>query len=122
MLENIIQIKTKKLVEEKKFTLFRQPKINLKKFEKNKPIEIEISLDLQPKIILKEFSKINLNKYTIDVGQKLIDEQYNSFIKSQKNYKKIQNKRAVKKTDRLFVNIKTQDNEIPEYLRFVITC
>ena len=117
VLENIIQTKTKKLIEEKKFTLFRQPKINLKKFEKNKPVEIEISFDLQPKIILKDFSKISLNKYSINISQKLIDEQYGNFIKSQKEYKKIQNKRSVIKTDRVFVNINTLDNEIPEYLR-----
>ncbi len=117
VLENIIQTKTKKIIDDKKLKLFRQPKINLKKYEKNKPVQIEIFVDLQPEITLKDFSKINLNKYQINVGTKLIDEQYKNFVDSQKNFKKIEKKRSVKKTDRVFVNIETEDNEIPEYLK-----
>ena len=117
VLDKMVQSKASDLIEQKKLNLFRQPKVNLKKYEKNKPIEIEIQIDLQPEIQLKDYKKINLNQYNIEVGKKLVDEQFNNFIKSQKNFKKIENSRPIKKSDRAFLNLKTNDNEIPEYLR-----
>ena len=39
-LEKLVQNKTKDLLEKKKLKPFTQPKIDLKKYEKNKPIEV----------------------------------------------------------------------------------
>tara|TARA_B100002051_G_C16682497_1_gene610673 strand:+ start:63 stop:1430 length:1368 start_codon:yes stop_codon:yes gene_type:complete len=117
VIEKVIQSNTSKLIKEKKLKLFRQPKIDLKKYEKNQPLEIEIKIDLQPDIKLKSFKSIDLLNYTIDVDKKLIDEQFKNFISSQKSYKKIDDNRSIKISDKIFINLISKDEEIPEYLR-----
>ncbi len=116
VIEKVIQSNTSKLIKEKKLKLFRQPKIDLKKYEKNQPLEIEIKIDLQPDIKLKSFKSIDLLNYTIDVDKKLIDEQFKNFISSQKSYKKIDDNRSIKISDKIFINLISKDEEIPEYL------
>ena len=117
VIQNVVSLKTKDLINEKKLNLFREPRLNLKNFEKNKPVEVEIKIDLQPEIKLINFKDIKLNKYEINFSKKNIDEQYKKFIESQKSYKKIENNRLVKKNDRVFVNLNTSNEDVPEYLR-----
>ncbi len=116
VIQKVIDSNTSKLIKEKKFNLFRQPKIDLKKFEKNKPIKLEIKIDLQPEIELLDFKKITLNKYEIKFSKKNLDDQFKKFINSQKSFKKITNNREIKKTDRVNVNFYTKNKDIPEYL------
>ena len=117
VLQNLINTNTSNLIKEKKFTLFRQPKVDLKNFEKNKPINVEIKIDLQPEIKLLNHKKIDLNKYEIKFSKKNLDNQFNDFVKSQKNFKKIINNRHIKKTDRVTVNFNTSNKDIPDYLK-----
>ena len=56
--ENLVQTKTKDLLDQKKLKPFTQPKIDLKKYEKNEPIEVEIKIDLEPEITLKDFKNL----------------------------------------------------------------
>ena len=66
-IDKLVQDKmTKKLLDEKKLKPFTQPKIDLKKYEKNEPIEVEIKIDLEPEIKLKDFKKLKVNEYEID--------------------------------------------------------
>ena len=117
VIQNVVSSKTNDLIKEKKLNLFRQPKIDLKQFEKNKPTQIEIKIDLQPEIILKDFKEIKLNKYEINLSKKNLDDQYKKFIDSQKSFKKIENNRKILKDDRVLINFKTTNETIPEYLR-----
>ena len=113
----MINLNTSNLIKEKKLNLFRPPKIDLKKYEKNKPILIEIKIDLEPEIKLKAFKDIKLNKYEIALSKKEIDNQYKKFINSQKSFEKIDNNREIIKTDRVNINFETTNTEVPEYLR-----
>ena len=117
VLQNLINTNTTNLIKEKKFTLFRQPKVDLKNFEKNKPINVEIKIDLQPEIKLLNHKKIDLNKYEVKFSKKNLDNQFNDFVESQKNFKKIVNNRHIKKTDRVTVNFNTSNKDIPDYLK-----
>ena len=47
----------------KKLKPFTQPKIDLKKYEKNEPIQVEIKIDLEPEIKLVDFKKLKVNEY-----------------------------------------------------------
>ncbi len=116
VLQTVISTNTSNLIKNKKLDLFREPKINLKNFEKNKPVNIEIKIDLQPQIDLVDYKKINYTKYKIKFSKKHLDEQYENFLKSQKNFKLIKNTRKIKKTDRVTVNFETTSKDIPEYL------
>tara|TARA_Y100001970_G_scaffold119283_1_gene147965 strand:- start:4768 stop:6120 length:1353 start_codon:yes stop_codon:yes gene_type:complete len=116
-IESLVQAKTKDLIEEKKLKPFTQPKIDLKKYVKNEPIEVEIKIDLEPKINLIDFKTVNLKKYEIDLDESLINNNYKEFIKSQKKYLSIQKNRTVKKSDRVLINLSTENEIAPEFLK-----
>ena len=115
--ENLVQSKTKDLLEKKNLKPFTQPKIDLKKYEKNETIEVEIKIDLEPEIKLKDFKSLVVNKYEIDLDKSLIEENYKEFLKSQKKYSKIINNREIIVSDKVFVNLTTNDSSAPDYLK-----
>ncbi len=117
VIQKVIDTYTKKLIDEKKFSLFRAPKVELSHYEKNKPIIINIKFDLKPEIKLKDFKDLKINKYEIKLGKKAKEEQFKKFIDSQKNFKKIESSRQVKNTDKVIVNFESSQEDLPEYLK-----
>ena len=65
VIQKVIDTNTKKLIAEKKFSLFRAPKVELSNYEKNKPITINLKFDLKPEIKLKDIKDLKINKYEI---------------------------------------------------------
>ncbi len=116
-LDKLVQDKMKNLLDEKKLKPFTQPKIDLKKYEKNEPIEVEIKIDLEPTIKLADFKKLKVNEYEIDLDKKLIEDNYTEFLKSQKKYVEIKNIRQIKKTDKVLVNLSSKDEDVPDFLK-----
>ena len=116
-LDKLVQEKMKLLLDEKKLKPFTQPKIDLKKYEKNEPIEVEIKIDLEPEIKLAEFKKMKVNEYEIDLDNKLIEDNYNEFLKSQKKYLEIKNIRQIKKTDKVLIDLSSKDESVPDFLK-----
>ncbi len=117
VIQKVIDTNTKKLIDEKNFSLFRAPKVELSNYEKNKPITINLKFDLKPEIKLKDFKDLKINKYEIELGKKVEENQFKSFIDSQKNFKKIETSRQVKKSDKVIVNFESSQEELPEYLK-----
>ena len=117
VIQKVIDINTKKLIEEKKFSLFRAPKVELSNYEKSKPITINLKFDLKPEIKLKELKDLKINKYEIELDKKAEEDQFKSFIASQKNFKKIESSRQVKNTDKVIVNFESTQEDLPEYLK-----
>ncbi len=116
-IEKLVQTKTKDLLEQKKLKPFTQPKIDLKKYEKNKPIEVEIKIDLEPEIKLKDFKTIEINSYEINLNKTLIEKNYKEFLNSQKKYLEIKNDRHLKKNDKVLINLSTSDEAAPDFLK-----
>ncbi len=117
VIQKVIDTNTKKLIDEKKFSLFRAPKVELSNYEKNKPITINLKFDLKPEIKLKDFKDLKINKYEIELGKKAEENQFKSFIDSQKNFKKIESLRQVKNSDKVIVNFESSQEDLPEYLK-----
>ena len=117
VIEKIVEQNTKQLIDEKKLKPFRQPKVELKKYEKNQPVAISIKIDLEPQIEVCSFDEIELFNRTIDIDKKRIDENYNQFINSQKHYHKVKDSRAAKISDKIIANITTKDESVPEFLK-----
>ena len=117
VIEKIVEINTKKLLEEKNLKPFRQPKTEIKKYEKNKPIEIIVKIDLDPEIKVSPFEKIEIIKRSITLDKNKIEENYVNFINSQKHYHKVNEIRSIKLSDKVFVNIDTDDKSVPEFLK-----
>ncbi len=117
VIQKIVNNNTKKLIDEKKLKPFRPPKVEIKKFEKNQPLEFSIKVDLEPKIDISSFKEIELKKRSIELSQKKIDENYNNFIKSQRHYHKVSEIRPIELSDKVIVNISTDDLSVPDFLK-----
>ena len=117
VLQSIVQNNIKKLLEDKKFKVLRQPKVEIKKYEKEKPVEVEIKIDLEPEIKLEDFKKFSLQKYEIDLDKKTLDENYNNFLKTQKKYSKITKDRSIKNSDKVIINLSSDDKKVPDFLK-----
>ncbi len=117
VIQKVIDTNTKKLIDEKKFSLFRAPKVELSNYERNKPITLNLKFDLKPEIELKDFKDLKINKYEIKLGKKAEENQFKNFIDSQKNFKKIENSRQVKNSDKVIVNFESSQEDLPEYLK-----
>ena len=74
VIEKLVQDKTRNLVDKKELKLARQPRIEVKKYEKEKPIEIKVKIDLEPEIKLQNFENFSLKKYEIDLDKKTLNE------------------------------------------------
>jgi len=116
-IERLVQDKTKNLLDEKNLKPFIQPRVDLKKFEKNQPIEVEIKINLEPEIKLKDFKKIDLTNYEINLDKQIIDKNYKEFLNNQKKYTPIANSREIKKTDRVILNLSSENETVPDFLK-----
>ena len=116
-IERLVQDKTKNLLDEKNLKPFIQPRVDLKKFEKNQPIEVEIKVNLEPEIKLKDFKKIDLTNYEINLDKQIIDKNYKEFLNNQKKYTPITNSREIKKTDRVILNLSSENETVPDFLK-----
>ena len=116
-LENLVKSKTKDLLDKKNLKPFTQPKIDLKKYEKNKPIEVAIKIDLEPEIKLNDFKKLKINQYEIDLDKTIIQKNYKDFLNSQKKYSKIVNNRQIKNSDKVIINLFSEDKITPDFLK-----
>ena len=82
-IEKLVQDKTKNILDKKNLKPFIQPRVDLKKFEKNQPIEVEVKINLEPEIKLKDFKKIDLTNYEINLDKKII-KSYLLFVSKSK--------------------------------------
>ena len=117
VLENIVQEKTKQLLKEKKLNAYRQPKVEVKKYKRNEPIELGLKIDLKPEMNIFPLDKIKTTKYKMNIDERTNEENYKSFLNSQKKYSKLNNSRSIKYTDKVFVNIKTSDDSVPKFIK-----
>jgi len=117
VIEKLVEDKTKKLLEEKKLKAFRQPRVEIKKYKKNEPVKISIKIDLDPSINIFPFSDLELKKRSIKLDKKTFEENYNNFIASQKHYHKVNDIRPAKLSDKIIVNISTEDSSVPDFLK-----
>ena len=116
-IEKLVQDKTKNILDKKNLKPFIQPRVDLKKFEKNQPIEVEVKINLEPEIKLKDFKKIDVTNYEINLDKKIIDTNYKDFVDNQKKYIPIKNSREIKKTDRVILNISSENETVPDFLK-----
>ena len=117
VIETLVKTRTKDLLDEKKIKPIRQPRIDIKKYEKEKPVEIEIKIDEKPNIKIKNFKDFSITKYSIDLDKKTLNENYNQFLKSQKSYKKINTNRSIINSDKVYVNISSNDKSVPDFFK-----
>jgi len=116
-IEKLVQDKTKDLLDTQNLKPFIPPRVDLKKYKKNEPVEVEVKINLEPEIKLKDFKNIEVNNYEIDLDKSLIEKNYKEFLSSQKKYSPIKSIREIKKTDKVLINLFSEDSSTPEFLK-----
>ena len=117
VIENIAKENTKKLLEEKNIKPLRQPKVEIAKYEKNNTLELKLKIDLEPKFKLIDFTKLKTNKYNIKIDKKTHEDNYKKYTESQITYSKLDEKRSIKIGDKVVVNIKSENDIVPDAFR-----
>ena len=117
VIEKIVAEKTKKILDDKKLEAYRQPKVEIKKYVKNEPVELSVKIDLKPEIKINSFAEFEIKNLSIELDEKTIDANYQNFTNSQKHYHKLSEVRSVKLTDKIIVNISTEDQSVPDFLK-----
>ena len=85
VIEKIVAEKTKKILDDKKLEAYRQPKVEIKKYVKNEPVELSVKIDLKPEIKINSFAEFEIKNLSIELDEKTIDENYQNFTNSQKH-------------------------------------
>ncbi len=86
VVDKILKESTTKAIQDKKFKVAGQPKINLKTFGEGKDLNFELELDLLPEIKLQSFSKYKISDYSIKVDKKELDSRLANLTKEYKNF------------------------------------
>ena len=81
ILEQIVQEKTKILLEEKKIKPFRLPKVEITKYKKDESVEIKVKIDIQPELKIFSFEKMKVLNYQINIDKKTYEENYKNYIR-----------------------------------------
>ena len=116
-IKKLVQDKTKDLLDTKNLKPFIQPRVDLKKYKKNEPVEVEVKINLEPEIKLKDFKKIEVNNYEIDLDKSLVEKNYKEFLSNQKKYSPIKNNREIKESDKVLINLSSEDSSTPQFLK-----
>ena len=82
----------------------------------NKPAERYQLLILSKNLVTFDIHKVKLTN-EIELDKKAEENQFKSFIDSQKNFKKIESSRQVKNSDKVIVNFESSQEDLPEYLK-----
>ncbi len=86
VVDKILKESTTKAIQDKKFKVAGQPKINLKTFGEGKDLNFELELDLLPEIKLQSFSKYKISDYSVKVDKKELDSRLTNLTKEYKNF------------------------------------
>tara|TARA_Y100001970_G_scaffold54950_1_gene69678 strand:- start:1884 stop:3233 length:1350 start_codon:yes stop_codon:yes gene_type:complete len=116
-IEKLVQDKTKDILDKKNLKPFVQPRVELKKYEKNEPIEVEVKINLEPEIKLKDFKNFEIFNYEINLDKNLLEKNYKDFLNNQKKYSPIKNNREIMKSDKVLVNLSSDNDFVPKFLK-----
>ncbi len=116
-IEKLVQDKTKDILDKKNLKPFIQPRVDLKKYEKNEPIEVEVKINLEPEIKLKDFKDFEVFNYEINLDKNLLEKNYKDFLHNQKKHTPIKSNREIIKSDKVLVNLSSENEFVPKFLK-----
>ena len=86
VIDKVLKESTTKAIQDKKFKVAGQPKIDLKVFGEGKDLNFELQLDLLPEIKLQSFEKYKASDYSIIVGKEVLEERLENLSKEYKSF------------------------------------
>lgn len=90
VLDQAVNETVNKLVADNKLRLAMQPKVEIKKFNEGRDIELEITAELLPEIKIGDFSTIELQRLTSDVPEEEVEKALGYIIHSRRETTKVE--------------------------------
>ena len=86
VIDKILKESTTKAIQDKKFKVAGQPKIDLKTFGEGKDLNFELQLDLLPDIKLEPLDKFKVTDYSVKVDKKELDQRLENLTNEYKSF------------------------------------
>ncbi len=86
VIDKILKESTTKAIQDKKFKVAGQPKIDLKTFGEGKDLNFELQLDLLPDIKLEALDKFKVTDYSVKVDKKELDQRLENLTNEYKSF------------------------------------
>ena len=112
VIDKVLKESTTKAIQDKKFKVAGQPKIDLKTFGEGKDLNFELQLDLLPEIKLESLKKYKASDYSIIVGKEVLEERLENLSKEYKSFQDKKNDSKSELGDQVIFNYQaTVDNK-----------
>ena len=112
VIDKVLKESTTKAIQDKKFKVAGQPKIDLKVFGEGKDLNFELQLDLLPEIKLQSFEKYKASDYSVIVGKEVLEERLENLSKEYKSFQEKKNDSKSELGDQVIFNYQaTVDNK-----------
>jgi trigger factor len=96
VVDKILRETSTKAIDEKKFKVAGQPKIDLKQFGEGKDLNYELQIDCLPSVSLKSFDKFKATEFKVKIEAKVIEEKIKEVSKQNKQFEdKNENDKAI---------------------------
>ena len=96
VVDQILRDTSSKAIDEKKFKVAGQPKIDLKQFGEGKDLNYELQIDCLPSVLLKSFDNFKATVFKVKIEDKIIDGKVKEISEQNKQFEdKNDNEKAI---------------------------
>ena len=96
VVDQILRDTSSKAIDEKKFKVAGQPKIDLKQFGEGKDLNYELQIDCLPSVLLKSFDNFKATIFKVKIEDKIIDGKVKEISEQNKQFEdKNDNEKAI---------------------------
>jgi trigger factor len=106
VLEAMVEKTSKEAIEKEKLRPALKPRIQIIKFEEGKDLEYKMEFEIYPEVPKVEYGKLKLPQYTVETGEKDVDEAIGRIAEQFKDFAPITDKRASKKGDTVKIDFR----------------
>ena len=86
VVDKILRETSTKAIDEKKFKVAGQPKIDLKQFGEGKDLNYELQIDCLPSVTLKSFDKFKATEFKVKIENNVIDKKIKEISEQNKQF------------------------------------
>lgn len=122
VLRNSIDIAVKSCVKDHDLRYIGQPKVDFGDFSEGKDLSFSVEFELLPHVEVKDYSGFNLEKISVDLQEKDIEEALNRLHKDHKSFDQNESIQPAQKGDRVNIECTLFENGTPltNYSKFTV--
>ena len=115
VIDQVIQETIQNILTENKLQMAVSPEVKIEKFDKGTDLEASAIIEVLPEIKDIDFSKIELEKWLVNVDDKEVEKSMGNLKESRKSFEKITEDREAKKGDTVVIDFvgKIDGTEFP---------